>query len=435
MKKYILFFLFYLSLDFSIAQDYNKLDYVPGIIYALTTDATDEHLMIGGSFNSSGDGEYEFAKYAVMENGWFINPESGLPSDDSYGIKDFATSHGVVYAGSASDDPLWRLVKQDALGTWQSLDISVNGTVYALDTLSNGDLLVVGDFTSPFKGAFVYDGTNIYSLEGFDVGGTPTRAANFNGKIYIAYLSMPQNYTNLFVWDESCGCEYESEIYIPANFIISAIGKAQEKLYVCLWSFDDGFDQIYESTDGISFTLIGTTDGDALGFTEHDSLVYIYGNITELNGETVNPVVTYDPMTGVWNSIAGESISGQGTVLGVTFIENTMYAAIGAWIFSYDLEMPIDTTEDTVEIAVEEIEIIPLILYPNPAREWVTISESENVKYINLYNMLGEKIHPDGVSKSTDKVTFSVGNLPHGLYTIEIIDFSGQRSIGQLLKE
>lgn len=423
MKKYTIFFFILLTLKLSAQTlELSPLEYVPGTIYAMSADESTGKIMVGGSFNESAD--FPFAKFAIMEDEAFTNPGTGLPEDDSEGIMAFAESKGAIYAGSASNDPLWRLAKRNTTnGNWEST-ISIDGTVYALDTLSDGNLLVLGDFTTPYADAFIYDGENASPLNGFSIEGTPIGVTSFDGKYYINYLSIPQDYKNIFIWDESCECESASETNLPTNFVIYAVGKSEDKLYISLWNFDEGDKQFYESSDGVNFEVIGTMSGEVLGIKSHDELVYFYGAIDEVNDITVNPVVTYNPISSEWKSIGDEIVPGPSRC--IDFIGDDLYISLGAWIYVYRAETPVDTTEDTVSISISNIEK-NINIYPNPATDFITI-EIENVfdLEVSILNSFGQLIRTSAILTSSPKITLDIGDLPPGIYSVKSEKFTGR---------
>ncbi len=424
MRKYILFFFILLTLRLTAQTwELSPLEYVPGTIYAMSADETGK-IMVGGSFNESAG--FPFAKFAIMENDEFVNPGTGLPEDGSEGIMTFAKSKGILYAGSASDDPMWRLAKKETTnGNWEGT-ISIDGTVYALDTMSNGNLLVLGDFTTPYTDAFIYDGENALPLNGFNIEGTPIGVTGFDGKYYISYLSMPQDYKNLFIWDETCECESVGGSNLPTNFIVYAAGKSEDKLYISLWNFDGGDKEFYESSDGINFEVIGTMSGEVLGIKSHNELVYFYGAIDEVNDVTVNPVVTYNPISNVWKSVGDEIVPGPSR--SIDFIGDDLYISLGAWIYVYRAETPVDTTEDTVSISVFDIEKNKNIsIYPNPTANYITF-EFKNAfsQNIAIYNSLGEIVLPNETSRSENKIMFDVTGIPAGIYSVKSEEFNGR---------
>ncbi len=426
MRKLYTFLLILVGLGLNAqTEELIPLEYVPGTIYALSADETTGKIMVGGSFNESAG--FPFAKFAIMEDDVFVNPGTGLPEDGSEGIMTFAKSKGILYSGSASDDPTWRLAKKEpANGNWEGT-ISIDGPVYALDTLSNGNLLVLGDFTTPYAGAFIYDGENALPLNGFEVIGTPTGVTKFGSKYFINYISAPQDYKNIFIWDETCECESADETNLPTNFIVYAVEKSEEeKLYLSLWNFEGGDKEFYQSSDGINFEVIGELDGTVIGIKSHGELIYFYGDLFEVNGEEVNPIVTYDPNTSAWESVGGTTWAGTGVARAVDFMDDKLYAAIGSWVFVYEYETPVDTTEDTVNISVFDIEK-NINIYPNPTANYVTL-EFDNVfsQNVTIYNSLGEIMSLIEISRSEEKIVFDVSSLPAGIYSVKSEEFTGR---------
>ena len=75
----------------------------------------------------------------------------------------------------------------------------------------------------------------------------------------------------------------------------------------------------------------------------------------------------------------------------------------------------------------------PLVLYPNPANDYITISGGTGFKQgdaVQLYDMLGRKLQEFVVSvASTNTIKISVVNLPAGIYAARIISADVKKSI------
>jgi Secretion system C-terminal sorting domain len=57
-------------------------------------------------------------------------------------------------------------------------------------------------------------------------------------------------------------------------------------------------------------------------------------------------------------------------------------------------------------------------IFPNPATEYIRLSDDESVRSVSISNMLGRKIRTFDVSKADH---YDIADLPNGLYLIQII--------------
>jgi hypothetical protein len=58
-------------------------------------------------------------------------------------------------------------------------------------------------------------------------------------------------------------------------------------------------------------------------------------------------------------------------------------------------------------------------LYPNPAKNLLTISTNEGKKSVNIYNNMGAKVY---TNTSNGNITIDVSSWYSGMYQVEIID-------------
>jgi hypothetical protein len=61
-----------------------------------------------------------------------------------------------------------------------------------------------------------------------------------------------------------------------------------------------------------------------------------------------------------------------------------------------------------------------LLVYPNPANQYVEVVLPGKGAQIEWYNILGEMLQPDGTAQSEEVVRFAVENLPSGMYVIRV---------------
>jgi hypothetical protein len=57
-------------------------------------------------------------------------------------------------------------------------------------------------------------------------------------------------------------------------------------------------------------------------------------------------------------------------------------------------------------------------VYPNPATEYIKLSDEDAVRSVSISNMLGRKVRTFEVTKGEH---YDIGDLPNGLYLIQIV--------------
>jgi hypothetical protein len=67
----------------------------------------------------------------------------------------------------------------------------------------------------------------------------------------------------------------------------------------------------------------------------------------------------------------------------------------------------------------ETMNISSLLVYPNPADEFIFINENLNATHLKIYNMLGKLIMEQKISASKNNI--NVSQLKNGMYIIQII--------------
>ncbi len=68
--------------------------------------------------------------------------------------------------------------------------------------------------------------------------------------------------------------------------------------------------------------------------------------------------------------------------------------------------------------------MIKISVYPNPATNYISINKDENVKEINVFNLVGRKLKTfEGVEKDEQ---YDVSDLPNGMYLVQIVNTSNK---------
>ncbi len=80
--------------------------------------------------------------------------------------------------------------------------------------------------------------------------------------------------------------------------------------------------------------------------------------------------------------------------------------------------------------SVNEINHNSLTVYPNPAKEIITVSNDVTIKSINIYTIHGQKVNIKMISENT----IDISDLAVGVYTITVTDKLGNISTNKIIK-
>jgi hypothetical protein len=76
-----------------------------------------------------------------------------------------------------------------------------------------------------------------------------------------------------------------------------------------------------------------------------------------------------------------------------------------------------------------------MVVYPNPARTDLQIEWKNNVHSFEIVNMLGQKLDQVDLPASKSSFTYSVRNLPRGMYQIVTFNGNGRRAVQTFIKD
>jgi len=101
--------------------------------------------------------------------------------------------------------------------------------------------------------------------------------------------------------------------------------------------------------------------------------------------------------------------------------------------FSNEIIGSITITLEGVILGVEDVTLNETVLFPNPASKVITISSSNSLQAIHIYNVLGtEVITLNNIGSNSQLV--EVSNLPSGIYLVKVIDSFNNISVKRLVK-
>jgi hypothetical protein len=83
-------------------------------------------------------------------------------------------------------------------------------------------------------------------------------------------------------------------------------------------------------------------------------------------------------------------------------------------------------------LSVSNVNLNTINIYPNPATEQVTLSSTNTIASVELFNSLGQKVL--NLNADSNSVTINIANLSKGIYTIKTNTENGQ-SVSKLIVE
>jgi hypothetical protein len=83
-------------------------------------------------------------------------------------------------------------------------------------------------------------------------------------------------------------------------------------------------------------------------------------------------------------------------------------------------------------LSVSNVNLNTINIYPNPATEQVTLSSTNTIASVELFNSLGQKVL--NLNADSNSVTINIANLSKGIYTIKTNTDNGQ-SVSKLIVE
>ena len=101
--------------------------------------------------------------------------------------------------------------------------------------------------------------------------------------------------------------------------------------------------------------------------------------------------------------------------------------------FSNEIIGSIAITLEGVILGVEDVTLNETVLFPNPASKAITISSSNSLQAIHIYNVLGtEVITLNNIGSNSQLI--EVSNLPSGIYLVKVLDSFNNISVKRLVK-
>ena len=365
---------------------------------------SDEGMYVGGWFN------LPYNKFLIANQGDVSESSGSFPGSASNPIYDFQKCGDFVYAGS-EEPGYYFTVRNSQNKTWDPLEnFTVNGPVYGMMILPNGNMLVLGSFTEPFDKAFEFNvNTQTASeVEGIEFPWTTDgglKSVNFKEKIYMIYFS---DFTEAHIarWNPVTESMDTIEPSVPDNW--GAVGIYTDGDYLYTGLYVDGDWQLWRFS-GTEWEFLYSFGWNFIaGISPSPYGIYVFGEfgVFEFNTSTNNISEMDKPETGIVYDVA---IGDDGTLY------------LGTYGLYYYGIIEADTTTSIWSENISSVNV-----YPNPATNIVTI-EIENTNYENIliHNSVGQRIEPNIVSKLNNSIVLNIKSLPPGMYSILIENADG----------
>lgn len=63
-------------------------------------------------------------------------------------------------------------------------------------------------------------------------------------------------------------------------------------------------------------------------------------------------------------------------------------------------------------------------IYPNPATEYISLDNAQDVKEVYIINLVGRKMKV--IENVEQNVQYNISDLPNGMYLVQVVDFKNQ---------
>ncbi|MBL4662436.1 MAG: spondin domain-containing protein [Flavobacteriaceae bacterium] len=101
--------------------------------------------------------------------------------------------------------------------------------------------------------------------------------------------------------------------------------------------------------------------------------------------------------------------------------------------FSNEIIGTITISLESVVLGISDISINQTVLFPNPANNKVTVSNTSNLKTVSFYNVLGAQVmQVKNINSNSTQI--DINSLPNGIYLVKVQNDANDESIKRLVK-
>lgn len=435
MKK-LLFCLLLIGSNFLSAQKWESLS--SGITqgFALALTEYNGHLIAGGSFDSAG-GLYTLNIAQWNGSKWDTVSNTG----NTPTINDECVYNNALIVAGETFPNVWGISQWNGI-TWDTMRASEFNSINIseIDALITyqGKLFVSGVFGKNFNSTSTiatWDGNNWDTLPSGVIkknGSYIGAMAVYNGNLYAGGIfdtagNVPAK--NIAMWNgttwSAVGDGFNGGVYslCVSNGTLYAAG-----------SFDSsGKKKInrISSWDGSKWNPLGSgiTYGGASALIQYSSLLCVAGRFDSIGGQAANNIAFWDGTN--WSTL-GSGVIGKG--IRALSVYNGALVAAGS--FDTAGGIPANNIAQWISpLGINEIgnKNIEVTAYPNPGNGVFNLTlhhpalapGETGSQTIEVYNMLGEKVHSNPFTIHNSQFTIDLSNQPNGIYLYRVLDETG----------
>lgn len=397
-------------------------------------------LYAGGHFTSAGG--IGANNIAVWNGTVWDSVRSGIGVGFANFVYCFAVYNGTLYAGgifrNAGGNPADYIAQWNGT-SWSPVGSGIavgNSAVYSL-VVYNNKLIVGGRFTAaggiPANNIASWDGAKWDTLAaGIRPNGIVLSMAAYDSILYVggnfdsaggqlANSIAQWNGTKWSIMGKgvspfvSCMAIYKQQLYVGGNGIDSAGGNPVNLL--ASWNGS--------SWNNVPLTNKSNTSGIVYDLMVANGVLYVAGNITDVNGFKVNDIASFN--ASAWDSI-GSGFTIDTGIYALAEYNSQLYAGgfirasgttptnhVGRWMYPTGINTMIANTEK-------------LNIYPNPSNGKFILQSIYNETEkgtIEFYNVLGEKVSSVKFSTLSTPLAINISSNPAGMYLYRILADTG----------
>ncbi len=358
-----------------------------------------------------------------------IIESSGGAGDYTYEWEDFPDESGDMIEGLSAGSYTVNVTSDDGCGSSITIDIPNPDPISA--TSSSEDATDGDNGTASLE---VEGGTGNYTFQWADFPNeTGSTVENVGPGTYFVEIT------------DDLGCEALATVIVGCGIDISAstedaecngaedgsisvdvtAGGTQELTYS--W---DGLDNTTGEIESIGAGVYEVTVSNTLGCSENYTIIVNEPDAIDLDGESTDSTdgedgtatVNADGGAGDFSYNWEDSDATGNTLEGLGAGDYTVVVTDGN-----GCEESITITVEGAGVAIEELNIAGLEVYPNPAKDQLFINMNESIDQIEIINILGQNVQT--FTQVMTQNTINIEALNAGVYTIILTDGTSQSAV------
>lgn len=207
----------------------------------------------------------------------------------------------------------------------------------------------------------------------------------------------------------------------------------------------DGISNWIDVTGGVGATTTNYTSDYLITNMSFRAKVTLTGHVPEYSNIIslkINPILSFESIPDMCNTdtaIVLNQASPGGGIYSGNYVTNGEFqptlTSLGSFLITYTYT---DTNECTSAISQhviikdcieKSIVVSDYLIYPNPAKEVVTVYYNEKYTELNLFDETGKVVYTKTLSTEENKIEVDVTHYSAGIYTIQFISESEKNSV------